>query len=440
MTIEHSTFSNHNGGHLAFGPDGYLYIGTGDGGDGGDPFESGQSLNTRLGKLLRVDVDQNVTTTPFHGIPADNPFVGTTPGLDDIWHYGLRNPWHFSFDRQTGDLFIGDVGQNAWEEIDFRAAGSPGGVNFGWDCREGPSSYNDQNDQVNQPPILNSDCPGRTFVEPILSYDHGLGCSVTGGSVFRNLSSHSMSGHYFFGDFCTGRIWRGVPSGTGGWSRVDVQDTSFGISGFGEGENGRIYFTDLNGSALRWLAPHTFSDVLPTNALWRFVEAIHDAGISDGCGSTTYCPNNLINRGEMAVFLLLAAEGAGYTPPACTSPVFADVPCSNPLAPWINELASRGITGGCGGGNFCPASPVTRDQMAVFLLATFEGTGYTPPACTTPRFTDVPCSSGLAPWVNELAERGVTAGCGGTSYCPAGTVTRGQMAVFLAITFDLPLP
>ena len=136
LTIEHSSQSNHNGGHLAFGPDGYLYMSVGDGGGGGDPFESGQNLNTMLGKLLRIDIDHG---SPY-AIPAGNPFAGTTPGLDEIRSYGLRNPWRFSFDRQTGDLYIGDVGQGAREEVDFQAAGAAGGQNYGWDCREGKQS------------------------------------------------------------------------------------------------------------------------------------------------------------------------------------------------------------------------------------------------------------------------------------------------------------
>src|SRR3954454_23474439 len=145
LTIEHSAQSNHNGGNLAFGPDGFLYISVGDGGGGGDPFESGQSLNTMLGKLLRIDVDHG---SPY-AIPAGNPFAGATPGLDEIWAYGLRNPWRFSFDRQTGDLYIGDVGQGAREEVDFQAAGAAGGQNYGWACREGKTSYNDTSDTVN---------------------------------------------------------------------------------------------------------------------------------------------------------------------------------------------------------------------------------------------------------------------------------------------------
>jgi hypothetical protein len=141
----------------------------------------------------------------------------------------------------------------------------------------------------------------------------------------------------------------------------------------------------------------------------------------------------------MAVFLLRAREGGGFTPPPCTTAPFPDVPCSSPFAPWIQELVARSITSGCGGGLYCPTSPVTREQMAVFLLKTEEGAAFTPPPCTSAAFTDVPCSSPFAPWVQELVARGITAGCGGGLYCPTDPVTRGQMAVFLTKTFTLAL-
>ncbi len=185
---------------------------------------------------------------------------------------------------------------------------------------------------------------------------------------------------------------------------------------------------------------HTFLDVPFSYWAWRWIEAIENAGVTPGCGAGNYCPDAAMTRDEMAVFLLRAKEGAGYVPPACTSPMFSDVPCSSSYAPWINELVRRGVTAGCGGGRYCPTTAVTRSQMAVFLLATFQGTGYSPPACTSPVFADMPCSSPFAPWVNELVRRGVTAGCGGGNYCPNDVVTRAQMAVFLSTTFGEPVP
>jgi hypothetical protein len=182
---------------------------------------------------------------------------------------------------------------------------------------------------------------------------------------------------------------------------------------------------------------HTFLDVPYRYWAWRWIEAIENAGVTTGCSSGNYCPGNAMTRDEMAPFLLKAKEGGSYTPPACTTPMFADVPCSNPYAPWINELVRRGVTAGCGGGNYCPATAVTRSQIAVFLLVTL---GISPPACTAPVFADVPCSSPFAPFIDELVRRGVTAGCGGGNYCPNNIVNRDQMAIFLATTFHLTLP
>ena len=431
ITIPHPGQANHNGGQIAFGPDGYLYIGTGDGGGGGDPDENGQNINALLGKILRIDVDHG---SPY-AIPATNPFATAAPGAGahEIWAYGLRNPWRFSFDRQTGDLLIGDVGQNMYEEIDFQPAGLAGGRNYGWDCREGFHAYNDTNGD------MNVNCGSVTSVDPVLEYPHSPECSVTGGFVFRNLPAHSLTGDYFYGDYCSGRIWSASHSGST-WTSTQQFDTAFNITSFGEGETGRIYFTDPTSQTLQWLAPYTFADVPPTYFAWRFVEAVSSQGIVPGCGGDNFCPEGAINRGEMAMFLLLAKEGAGYLPPACTSPLFADAPCSDPLAPWINEVARRGIAAGCGGGNYCPGAQVTRSQMSVFLLATLQGPGYSPPACPPSSFNDVPQGSPFCPWVNEIAARGITAGCGGGAFCPENPVTRGQMSVFLSTTFSLPSP
>jgi hypothetical protein len=180
-----------------------------------------------------------------------------------------------------------------------------------------------------------------------------------------------------------------------------------------------------------------FLDVPPGHAVHNHVNRLARNEVTGGCGNGNYCPDASIPREQMAVFLLVAKEGTGYVPPACVTPMFTDVPCSSPFASWINELSTRGVTGGCGGGNFCPQTAVPRDQMAVFLLLTEEGPGYDPPACVTPSFGDVPCSSPFAKWIEELALRGITGGCGGGNYCPASPNTRGQMAVFIVTTFGL---
>jgi hypothetical protein len=195
------------------------------------------------------------------------------------------------------------------------------------------------------------------------------------------------------------------------------------------------------GQTKRWTlhVGNSFTDVPTSNPFYRFVETLLHAGVTAGCTATTYCPDGSTTREQMAVFLLRAREGASFTPPPCTTAPFPDVPCSSPFAAWVQELVARGITAGCGGGLYCPTNPVTREQMAVFLLKTSLGVGFTPPPCTTATFSDVPCSSPFAPWVQELVTRAITAGCGGTLYCPADPVTRAQMAVFLTKTFSLVL-
>jgi hypothetical protein len=183
----------------------------------------------------------------------------------------------------------------------------------------------------------------------------------------------------------------------------------------------------------------SFPDVPPAHSFYRFVETLLHVGVTAGCTATTYCPDGVTTREQMAVFLLRAREGGGYAPPPCTTAPFPDVPCSSPFAAWVQELVARGITSGCGGGLYCPTNPVTREQMAVFLLKSRLGTSFTPPPCTMAAFADVPCTSPFAPWVQELVARAITAGCGGGLYCPTNPVTRGQMAVFLTKTFGLTL-
>jgi hypothetical protein len=184
-----------------------------------------------------------------------------------------------------------------------------------------------------------------------------------------------------------------------------------------------------------------FADVPPKFWARRFIEAVFRAGVTNGCADNPrrYCPTDVVTRGSMAQLLLAAKEGPAYVPPACTSSPFSDIAPSNPLCPWVQELVHRGVTAGCGGGQYCPNSPVTRAQMSVFLLATLHGSGYVPAPCTTAAFSDVPASSPFCPWVQEMAARGITAGCGGGSFCASVQNTRDQLAVFLVTTFGLPL-
>jgi len=185
----------------------------------------------------------------------------------------------------------------------------------------------------------------------------------------------------------------------------------------------------------------TFLDVPVDNFAYQYIQAVFDAGVTAGCGPRLYCPDASTTRAQMAVFLLKAGQGSAYVPPACTGTVFNDVPCTGgSFDPWIEDLAARAITGGCGGGNYCPDATVTRAQMAVFLLKASQAPGYAPPACTGTVFNDVPCTGGaFDPWIEDLAARAITGGCGGGNYCPGASVTRAQMAVFLTKTFNLPM-
>jgi glucose/arabinose dehydrogenase len=235
-------FANHNGGQLAFGPDGYLYIGMGDGGSGGDPLDNGQNPGTLLGKLLRIDVESG--EFPY-GIPPTNPFLGMAGYRPEIWALGLRNPWRFSFDRGTGDLLIGDVGQGNFEEIDFQPAGDPGGRNYGWNIMEGDRCF----------PPGTAGCDRSGLALPVFVYDHSLGCSVTGGHVYRGSAFPSLQGVYLFGDYCSGRIW-GIRKNGAGWDNALLADTTLSISTFGEDESGNVYLVNhTGGDLLKILSP-----------------------------------------------------------------------------------------------------------------------------------------------------------------------------------------
>lgn len=225
-------FTNHNGGQLAFGPDDMLYVALGDGGGGGigDPLGNAQDPSTLLGNLLRLDVEAGAL---LYQVPPDNPFVADPVARNEIWATGLRNPWRFSFDRLTGDLYIGDVGQGSVEEIDFQAATTVGGANYGWNILEGPDCFN---------PAEGCVTPSG-YVPPVAFYDHTLGCSVTGGFVYRGPGNPDMQGLYFYGDFCSGRIWGLRPVGNS-WDNQLITQTTFSISSFGEDEAGRLYLAD----------------------------------------------------------------------------------------------------------------------------------------------------------------------------------------------------
>ena len=238
ITIGHPNHDNHNGGMITFDRSGYLFIGTGDGGSGGG---HAQDRNSLLGKLLRINVNGSVGAQQYR-IPAGNPYVGTT-GRDEIWSIGLRNPWRFSFDRATGDLWIGDVGQDRYEEIDRSTASGSGrglGVNFGWPVMEGRHCYS---------PSTGCNTSGKLY--PVVEYGHGEGCSVTGGYVYRGTRAPGLAGRYVFADYCSGRIWT-VPRGAASpIAKSLLMDTSMTISSFGEDQQGELYVVNRGGSIYR---------------------------------------------------------------------------------------------------------------------------------------------------------------------------------------------
>lgn len=248
-------FSNHNGGMIAFGPsDHYLYIGMGDGGNGGDPGNRAQNKLNLLGKMLRLDID----TTSGYKIPASNPFVGNAAYAPEIWTLGWRNPWRFSFDRGTGNMYIGDVGQNAFEEVDVEPSGS-GGRNYGWRLKEGYHCYNPS-----------SQCDTLVgLTDPVWEFDHSVGCSVTGGYVYRGCAMPDWQGAYFFSDYCSGDVWSFRWTGTN-ISVIDTLTPQLGTSGlnivaFGEDYYGELYVVDLGGTVSK-IVPNGVPSQCPTTA------------------------------------------------------------------------------------------------------------------------------------------------------------------------------
>jgi len=287
LSISHPVNSNHNGGSLAFGTDGYLYWSTGDGGSSGDPLNNAQQLNNLLGKVLRIDVNSGVP----YGIPTSNPFYSSSdPTIKkEIWAYGLRNPWRLSFDKLTHDLYIGDVGQSVSEEVDFQAAGSAGGENYGWRVMEGGNCYNPS-----------SGCNQTGKVLPVTEYNHTLGCSITGGYVYRGSASPALQGYYLYGDFCSGRLFNLYNDVTLGWRSTQLLDTPYTISTFGEDEQGELYLADYGTGKIyniRYQEKPLVTSIVragvnPTNSAGMiftvtFSEVVTDVDIADFTLTTT---------------------------------------------------------------------------------------------------------------------------------------------------------
>ena len=273
IVIPHPNFSNHNGGCLQFGPDGFLYFGTGDGGSGGDPNCNAQNGASLLGKLLRIDVDSG---SPYV-VPPSNPFVGVPGFQPEIWAVGLRNPWRFSFDALTGDLYLGDVGQDTQEEIDFTPAGTGGGENYGWKIMEGTTCFSSAS-CTNPPP-----CNSPLFTDPIWTYNHAgtNNCSVTGGYVYRGSRIAGLGGTYFFADFCSSQIWSFrvvggvVQNFTNRTAELDPPNATINsITSFGEDATGELYIVDQGGEIFRIMRSEG-------DASWKVVNE-HGELIEDG--------------------------------------------------------------------------------------------------------------------------------------------------------------
>jgi glucose/arabinose dehydrogenase len=301
--------NNHNGGQLQFGPDGYLYISTGDGGGAGDQHGTcgnGQSRTTLLGKLLRIDVRGIAPfsrppdcggTTAVYMVPSDNPFAAGPGGdCDEIWAYGLRNPWRSVFDAATGDLYIADVGQNCWEEIDYANSLSTGGENYGWRMMEGNHCYNNSTPLKCDPsPATCSGvppCNDPSFTDPIAEYDHGAGCSITGGLVYRGCLMPNLAGVYFYGDYCSGfvrsmRVVGGIATDARDWtSQLDPGRTlTNSLTGFGVDQQGEPYIVQRGGTILKMLPPlpdlevagwNTTAPLLLSTSVWTWEDLAFD--------------------------------------------------------------------------------------------------------------------------------------------------------------------
>ena len=250
-------FRNHNGGMIAFGPDGMLYVGLGDGGSAGDPFRNGQNPGTLLGTILRIDVEQPAQGAPY-AIPADNPLVGQSGARGEVWAYGIRNPWRFSFDGKTGDLWVGDVGQNALEEVNIVYPG----VNYGWNVMEGSECFRA------------ASCNRDNLRAPVAEYGHSLGCSITGGYVYRGQRVRELEGVYLYADFCSGRIWGLRHDGAAVTAQAELVKAPFQISSFGEDAVGEVYVVGFDGGIYTFAAepgeepqtavPTSAAELMPT--------------------------------------------------------------------------------------------------------------------------------------------------------------------------------
>ena len=435
LSIPHPGYTNHNGGTLVFGQDGYLYVSIGDGGGGGDPNNNAQNLNSLLGKILRLDVD---SAFPY-AIPNTNPYVGNANSKPEIWAYGLRNPWRISFDRLTNDLYIGDVGQSNREEINFQEAGSEGGENYGWKIMEGSLCYNA------------AICNQNNLVLPVAEYSHTSGCSVTGGYVYRGIQYPSLQGHYLYADYCTGMFFDLYQTQANSWSYSQILDTPYGVSTFGEDEEGELYFADYFQGMIYQItySEATFGDVPEDHPYYQDIEILYANGLTAGCSteSLLFCPDMTMNRAQSAVFMVRSNFGNSYSPPPAPWTTFGDNFAPGPWAqPWAQGMFDAGLTAGCSTSPrlFCPWEEMPRFQAAVFGLRMKYGISYPPPSGTGTVFADVNGSEWYAGWVEQAYAEGMLPACGSSSgkplFCPNDLVSRGLAASMIVRAKSLTMP
>lgn len=437
LAIPHPTYTNHNGGTLVFGQDGYLYWSVGDGGGSGDPNNNSQNLDSLLGKILRLDVD---SASPY-AIPASNPFVGSPSTRDEIWAYGLRNPWRISFDRLTKDLYIADVGQGNREEINFQDVSSPGGENYGWDIMEGSICYNA------------SSCNQSGKVVPVAEYDHSVGCSVTGGYMYRGIEYPSLQGHYLYADFCEGTFFDLYYSETNDWISGQIVDTDYGVSTLGEDEGGEVYFADYFQGRIYKIGyiETTFVDVPETHPYYDDIEILYANGLTAGCSAAPllFCPETIMDRAQSAVFMLRGNFGVGYVPP---DPPYNNVFLDN-WSPgtwaqkWAQGMLQEGLTAGCSTTSllYCPWEQMPRLQAAVFGMRLQEGNAYVPPPATGMVFADITDPNlWYAKWAETAYANGLLPSCGASGgmplFCPNELLSRGLGAYMIVRAKNLTMP
>jgi len=370
LEIANDPYINHNGGTIRFGPDGMLYWTTGDGGLAGDPYDNAQDRRNPFGKIHRIDVTPD-GDAPY-AIPEDNPFAQSGlpqlspedpaayhPGAErTIWAWGLRNPWQFSFDNETGDLYIADVGQNAWEEIDVQAAGTPGGQNYGWDWLEGSHCY----------PESITDCPRQQLgVLPVAEYDHTAGdCSITGLGVYRGETSTALDGIYFASDFCSGRVWGLARDDAGSWVFQELLDTALLVPGGGSTSDGEVYLTSCECRFGRDYDP--FAE--PSGSLWRVVSADQ---VPDG--ATTAPPEPVASpaASPAAPEETTPAAGEGSAAPSVAASPAA--PSASDAAPDASEAAPAASPDAS-----VPASPAAPDASVAAPAASVAASPAASPA------------------------------------------------------------